>query len=295
MAQHPPDLQAEDQAPSTGPAGRPSNGTSAVHRLARALPLPAGAGMARMLVERNYRSFRRTWTIIVSGFFEPVFFLFSMGVGIGALVGDVDAGDGRLVPYAVFVAPALLAASAMNGAVFDSTTNVFFKLKYARLYDSVLSTPLGPRDVAVGEITWALLRGLVYSGAFLLVAALAGAVTSPVALLAVPAASLIGWAFASVGMALTTFMRTWADFDYVNLAILPMFLFSATFYPLDTYPPALQWVVQATPLYHGVAMVRDLMLGQVGPGIWVHVAYLTAMGLVGTLWTARRIERLLLR
>jgi len=248
-----------------------------------------------MLVERNFLSFRRTWSIIVSGFFEPVFFLYAMGVGIGSLVGDVDVGGGRVVPYLVFVAPALLASSAMNGAIFDSTTNVFFKLKYAKLYDSVLATPLGPRDVAIGEITWALLRGLVYSGAFLLVAGLAGAVTTWWALLAVPAATLIGWAFAAVGMASATYMRTWADFDYVQLAILPMFLFSATFYPLTTYPEPLQWVVQVTPLYHGVAMVRDLMLGQVGAGIVVHIGYLVVMGAVGTVWTAGRVEKLLLR
>jgi len=248
-----------------------------------------------MLVERNFLSFRRTWSIIVSGFFEPVFFLYAMGVGIGSMVGGVDVGGGRAVPYLVFVAPALLASSAMNGAIFDSTTNVFFKLKYAKLYDSVLATPLGPRDVAIGEITWALLRGLVYSGAFLLVAGLAGAVTTWWALLAVPAATLIGWAFAAVGMASATYMRTWADFDYVQLAILPMFLFSATFYPLTTYPEPLQWVVQATPLYHGVAMVRDLMLGQVGAGIVVHIAYLVVMGAIGTVWTAGRVEKLLLR
>ena len=248
-----------------------------------------------MLVERNFLSFRRTWSIIVSGFFEPVFFLYAMGVGIGSLVGDVDVGGGRVVPYLVFVAPALLASSAMNGAIFDSTTNVFFKLKYAKLYDSVLATPLGPRDVAIGEITWALLRGLVYSGAFLLVAGLAGAVTTWWALLAVPAATLIGWAFAAVGMASATYMRTWADFDYVQLAILPMFLFSATFYPLTTYPEPLRWVVQATPLYHGVAMVRDLMLGQVGAGIVVHIGYLVVMAAVGTVWTAGRVEKLLLR
>lgn len=248
-----------------------------------------------MLVERNFLSFRRTWSIIVSGFFEPVFFLYAMGVGIGSMVGGVEVGGGRAVPYLVFVAPALLASSAMNGAIFDSTTNVFFKLKYAKLYDSVLATPLGPRDVAIGEITWALLRGLVYSGAFLLVAGLAGAVTTWWALLAVPAATLIGWAFAAVGMASATYMRTWADFDYVQLAILPMFLFSATFYPLTTYPEPLQWVVQATPLYHGVAMVRDLMLGQVGAGIVVHIGYLVVMGAVGTVWTAGRVEKLLLR
>lgn len=282
-------------APPTTPTRSVGPGRAAVAQIARALPLPAGAGMARMLVERNYRSFRRTWTIIVSGFFEPVFFLFAMGVGVGALVGEVDAGGGQTVPYAVFVAPALLAASAMNGAVFDSTINVFFKLKYARLYDSVLATPLGPRDVAVGEISWALLRGLVYSAAFLLVAAVAGTVGSWTALLAVPAASLIGWAFASVGMAATTYMRSWADFDYVQLATLPMFLLSATFFPLSTYPPALQAVVQLTPLYHGVAMVRDLMLGQVGAGMLVHVGYLAGMGLIGTVWTAHRVERLLLR
>jgi lipooligosaccharide transport system permease protein len=264
-------------------------------QMVRAVPFPAGAGMARMLVERNFRSFRRTWSIIVSGFFEPVFFLFAMGVGIGAMVGDIDLGDGRTVPYGVFVAPALLASSAMNGAVFDSTTNVFFKLKYAKLYDSVLATPLGPRDVAVGEIGWALLRGLAYSGAFLAVAAAAGTVRSWWALAAVPAATLIGWAFASVGMASATYMRTWADFDWIQLAIMPMFLFSATFFPLTTYPDVLQWVVQATPLYHGVAMTRELMLGEITTAMAGHVAYLVAMGLVGTVWTAGRVERLLLR
>lgn len=276
-------------------AGSGREGTGLANRVARALPLPAGAGMARTLVERNFVSFRRTWTIIASGFFEPVFFLFAMGVGIGSMVGEVELPGGGTVPYLAFVAPALLASSAMNGAVFDSTTNVFFKLKYAKLYDSVLATPLGPRDVAIGEISWALLRGLVYSGAFLVVAWLAGAVESMWALAAVPAATLIGWAFASVGMASATYMRTWADFDYIQLAIMPMFLFSATFFPLTTYSPALQWVVQATPLYHGVAMTRELMLGDVSVAMVAHVAYLVAMGLVGTVWTAGRIEQLLLK
>jgi lipooligosaccharide transport system permease protein len=270
---------------------RPAGG---VHALARALPLPAGAGLARTLVERNARAFRHLWVVLVSGFFEPIFYLFSLGVGLGALIGDVETGTGRVVEYAVFVTPALMASAAMNGAVFDSTFNVFFKLKYAKLYDSVLATPLGPRDVALGEISWALIRGLLYSVAFLIVATAAGMVTSWWALLAIPAASLIGYAFAAVGMAATTFMRSWQDFDYVQLALLPMFLFSATFYPLSTYPDGLQWVVQATPLYHGVALVRDLMLGDVAAGMFVHVAYLGAMGVIGTVFAARRIERLLL-
>ena len=265
-----------------------------VHQLSRALPLPAGAGMARTLVERNIRAFRHGWITLVSGFFEPVFYLFALGVGIGALVGDITLADGSRVAYAVFVAPALLASSAMNGAVYDSTFNIFFKLKYAKLYDSVLATPLGPRDVAVGEISWALLRGLIYSVAFFVVALVAGVVTSWWALLALPAASLIGFAFAAVGMACTTFMRSWQDFDYVQLAVLPMFLFSATFYPLSTYPGSLQWVVQATPLFHGVQLVRDLMLGQLDGGLAWHVAYLVAMGLAGVVVASRRLEKLLL-
>ena len=268
--------------------------SSLVSSVARALPLPAGAGLARMLVERNLRTLRHGWLTVASGFFEPVFYLASLGVGLGALVGSVTTGSGTSVPYAVFVAPALMASSAMNGAVYDSTFNIFFKLKYARVYDSVLATPLGTRDIAVGEITWALLRGQVYALAFLLVARLAGLVPSWWALAALPAAGLIGFAFAAVGVAATTWMRGWTDFDLVQLAIVPLFLFSATFFPLSTYPGPLQVLVALTPLYHGVAMLRGLLLGEVGPGLLVHVAYLAVMGTVGLVVAARRLERTLL-
>lgn len=263
-------------------------------RLSRLVPVPAGAGLARMMVERNITSFRHGWIALVTGFAEPVFYLFSLGVGIGALVRTVTTDSGLVVTYPQFVAPALLAASAMNGAVFDSTFNVFFKLRYAKLYDAVLATPMGPRDIAVGEISWSLIRGALYSTAFLLVAVAAGAVHSWWALLAVPAAVFIGFAFAAVGMFATTFMRSWVDFDFITLAIQPMFLFSATFFPLSTYPAGLQWLVQATPLYHGVALERALLLGDVGWGVLGHVAYLVVLGLLGVVGTARRLERLLL-
>jgi lipooligosaccharide transport system permease protein len=246
-----------------------------------------------MLVERNARASRHSLLVILSGFFEPVFFLFSLGIGIGALVGDLQF-DSRTVSYREFVAPALLAASAMNGAVMDSTFNVFWKLKYARLYDSVLATPLGARSVAVGEISWSLLRGAGYAAAFLLVLLIAGDIGSWWALLALPAALLIGLGFAGAGMAATTYMRSWQDFDLVQLVQLPMFLFSATFYPLSTYPDAFQVVVKCTPLYHGVALERDLLLGSVAFGDLVHVAYLLALGLAGMLIAGRRLERLLL-
>lgn len=247
-----------------------------------------------LLVERNLMVYRRTWVILASGLFEPLFYLLSIGVGIGKLVGHVHGG-GHVVTYTEFVAPGLMAASAMNGAIYDSTFNMFFKLKYAKTYEAVLATPLGIADVAKGEVTWALLRGTVYAAVFLMVMAAMGLVASWWAVLALPAAVLIGFAFAAVGIAATSYMTSWQDFDLVQLAILPLFLFSATFYPLSTYPVGLQWIVRFTPLYHGVALLRELTLGGVGAATLIHVIYLGAMGVLGMRVAIRRLGRLLLK
>ncbi len=259
------------------------------------LVMPQGFGRARRLMERNLTVARRQRWVLVSGFFEPVFYLFSLGIGVGALVGTLDRGDGVAVPYAVYVAPAMLAASAMNGAVAESTMNVFFKLKYARLYDAVLATPLRPGDVAVAEIGFAQLRGAVYSAAFLLVMAAMGYLRSWWALLALPAVVLVGLAFAGVGMAATTWMRSWQDFDLITVATLPMFLFSGTFAPLSSYPPAVRWAVEVLPLHHAVVVVRGLCLGMPDVGMLWHLGYLVAMGMVGLAVASVRLERLLLR
>jgi lipooligosaccharide transport system permease protein len=217
-------------------------------------------------------------------------------VGIGNLVDvHLHAPGGALVSYTAFVAPALLASSAMNGAVFDATFNVFFKLKYAKTYDAVLATPVGVGDIAVGEITWALIRGALYAIAFLCVMASMGLIHSWWALAALPAATLIGFCFAALGMAGTSYMRSWQDFGFINLAIQPLFLFSATFYPLSTYPRWLQIVVECTPLYHGVALLRALVLGGVGLVDLGHVAYLLGLGAFGAVVTARRLKYLLLK
>ncbi len=257
-------------------------------------PVLFGGRRAGLLIERNLLVYRRGWLVIVSGFFEPLFYLLSIGLGIGALVGGVVV-DGREIPYTAFVAPALLASSAMNGAIYDSTFNVFFKLNYAKTYDAILSTPVGVGDVALGEIGWARIRGGVYAAAFRIVMIALGMVLSPWVVLAFPAALLVGFAFGAVGMAATSFMRTWQDFDMVQLVILPLFLFSATFYPITTYPEPIRILVELTPLYHGVDLIRGLTTGAVGPGLLVHVAYLAAMGLVGLAITSRRLEKLLLK
>jgi lipooligosaccharide transport system permease protein len=271
-------------------------GTVTPTLVARTTPLPLAGSRAWLLVERNLLVYRRIWLLIVSGFFEPVFYLLSLGVGIGALVGTVAGPDGQPIPYTAFVAPALLAASAMNGAIYDSTTNVFFKLKYAKTYDAMLATPLGPTDIAVGEIAWAQLRGTLYSVAFLIVMAALGLITTWWALLALPATMLIGLAFAAVGMACTSFMRGWQDFEFVQLAILPMFLFSTTFFPLSVYPRPIQIVVQFTPLYHGIELIRPLTTGAgVGVALLGHAVYFVGLAALGLSVAARRLEKLLLK
>jgi len=261
----------------------------------RTTPLPLAGSRAWLLVERNLMVYRRIWLLIVSGFFEPVFYLFSLGIGIGALVGTVAGPDGQPIDYTAFVAPALLASSAMNGAIYDSTMNVFFKLKYAKTYDAMLATPLEPADVAVGEIAWAQLRGTLYSAAFLLVMLALGLIDSWWALLALPATVLVGLAFAAVGMACTSFMRSWQDFEFVQLAIIPMFLFSATFYPVETYPAAIRWLVEITPLYQGVVLERAFTTGTVGWSLLINAFYLAAMGTLGMYVASRRLGKLLLK
>jgi lipooligosaccharide transport system permease protein len=252
-----------------------------------------GGRRASRLIERNILVYRRQWVFLLSGFFEPFFYLLSIGIGLNHLVGEVTV-SGRTIAYTGFVAPGLLAASAMNGAMFDATFGTFFKLKIAKTYDAVLATPLDVGDVALGELAWALMRGSLYAAAFMVVMASLGYVVSPWAVLCYPGAVLTSAAFAAVGMAGTSYMRSWQDFDFVSLAILPLFLFSATFYPLAVYPGWLQIVVRVTPLYQSVALLRGVDLGLFDWAMVGHVAYLAAMGVGGLLVTSRRLGHLLL-
>ncbi|TWP47393.1 ABC transporter [Lentzea tibetensis] len=260
----------------------------------RVIPPGLYAGRASVLVERAALVNRRAWFVLFSGAVEPLFFLLSLGLGFGQMVSSVAGPGGEPISYAAFVAPALLAASAMNGAVYDATFNVFFKFKYAKLYDAMLATPLGPMDIAIGEIAWALLRGGLYATGFLAVMLGMGLIASPWALLALPVALLVAFAFAAVGMAATTFMRSWQDFDLVQLAILPLFLFSTTFYPLSVYPSAIQTVVTWTPLYHAIELMRGLTTGVVGWGLLGHLAYFAVMAALGVVVASRRLGKLLL-
>src|SRR5690349_11427320 len=229
----------------------------------RLTPIFFGGRWVRM-VERNLLVYRHGWLMILSGFFEPLFYLLGIGFGLGHLVGAVPGPNGVPVPYPVFVAPALLAASSMNGAITESTFNFFFKLNYDKTFASILTTPMSPADISLGELAWALIRGALYTIGFLVVMVLFGLVRSPLILLTLPGALLIGFAFAAVGMAATSFMRTWQDFDLIQLVVLPMFLFSGTFFPLDSFPEPARILIQLTPLYQGVDLLRTLAVGVVG-------------------------------
>jgi lipooligosaccharide transport system permease protein len=256
---------------------------------------PAGAFGSRRAVhmlERNALIYRKGWYFLVSGFFEPFFYLLSLGIGLNHLIGNVHVAH-TAVTYAAFVAPGMLATSAMNGSMLDATFNTFFRLRVDHTYDSVMATPLSVEDIALGELSWCLTRGSLYSVSFLVCMWALGDTQSGWAILCLPIAILTSLAFASAGMAACTFLRSWQDFDLVMLALLPMFLFSATFFPIDQYPGWLQLVVRATPLYQGVALARGCNLGVFNWAMTGHVGYLVVMSFAGIVMTSRRFRKLL--
>jgi lipooligosaccharide transport system permease protein len=268
-------------------------------------PAPAGAfatawssiWRSRRLVERNIMVYRHQWIIILSGVFEPIFYLIGIGLGLGGIVREVPLADGRMVAYAAFVAPAMMATAAMNGAVFETIFNVFFKLNYAKTYDGVLATPMGITEIALGEMLWALMRALLYAVAMFVIMLAFGLILSPWGVLMVPTALLVAAAFAAAGLAGTSFLRTVNDFDVpMGLIVMPMFLFSGTFFPIEgLLSGPLLWLVQATPLYHAINLIRGLSTGLVGIGQLWSLLYLVAFFAI-CMWIAmRQMERKLIK
>jgi lipooligosaccharide transport system permease protein len=258
--------------------------------------LDGSAKRAGAVTRRNISALRSAyWLVVISGFFEPLLYLLSIGVGVGALIGRMQLPDGRLVSYSTYVAPAMLASSAMTGALSESTFNFFGKMKYMRLYDGVLATPVRPIEVALGELMWAMARGALYSAAFLTIMTIMGLTSAGWALAAFPASLLVGFSFGGAGMALTTYMRSWQDFDIVGTVQLALFLFSGTFAPVGAYPVGVRLLVEATPLYHAVQLIRGLTTGSLHPALIGHVAYLLIMAALGLTVAGRRMSRLLLK
>lgn len=256
--------------------------------------LRANARGGLRLLERNAMVYRRLWPVLVAGLLEPAVYLLGIGYGVGSLIGPVDTGDGP-VSYAAFTAPAMVATAAMNGAVYDTTFSMLHKLRYERIYDVVLATPVRPAGVAMGEVYWALLRAFCYVGATVLLAAALGLVPPGRIAVVVAAAELVTFCFAGVGCAICTFLRSWQDTEIVNLVQMLLFLVSGTFVPVALYPAALRVPVELSPLTRGTGLLRELVAGTPSTGaVLIDVAYLVTLGVAGIAVTAVRVRRIVL-
>jgi lipooligosaccharide transport system permease protein len=261
--------------------------------LLRIIPdLRFGSRRSVHVLERNVLAYRRAWGVFVSGFFEPLFYLLSLGIGLNKLIAPFHIG-GVIITYATFVAPGMLATSAMNGAVIDTIFNVFFKLKISHVYDPVLTTPLDVTDLALGEVLWSLTRGVLYATSFIACMVILGDYHSWWVWMCLPCALLCTFAFSCAGLAACTWVRSWQDFDTVSLVQLPMFLFSGTFFPISVYPHWLAIVITISPLYQAAALLRGFALGVFSVGMIVHVVYLAAMGSVCLMIASQRFRRIL--
>jgi lipooligosaccharide transport system permease protein len=183
----------------------------------------------------------------------------------------------------------------MNGAIYDSTMNVFFKLTHDRIYHGMLATSMGPLDVALGEIGWALLRGFSYASAFMVVVIPLGLIPSIWGILAIPAAVLIAFGFASCGMAITSYMKSFQQLEIVNMLLLPMFLFSGSFFPLSVFPQWLQFIANLLPLTHAINLVRGLCLGNINMALAGHAMYFVIMIICGLFFTTKRLNALFMK
>jgi lipooligosaccharide transport system permease protein len=265
-------------------------GPAAGAAIPRGVPLLRGAGR---IVARNLFVYRHTWYLLIAEIIEPVLYLLSVGVGIGELIrhtGSLTQG----VPYASYVAPALLATAAMNGAMNETTFAMFTKLRLLRTYDPIMTTPVTARHITVGEALWAILRGTLITCGFLVVVSALGLVRSAEIVLVIPGAAIIGFAFSCLGLLVVTWIRNWQDFQFIQLGMLPMFLFATTFYPLSVYPRGVQYAVECLPLYWSIELVRGPALGQVGSEQLIALGYLLVIGAVSLRWATRRIERVLI-
>ena len=251
------------------------------------------SGRSRVVLERSWIQFKSSaWIVVASGFIEPLLNLVVFGFGVGQFIGNIELENGRSVSYASFVVPGLLATAAMMGAVMDATWNVFFKIHESRLYHAMLATSLGPMDVALGEIAWALLRGALYSSAFMIVVTPLDLLESWWALLAIPAGALIGFGFAAIGMAATSYMTSFQHMGMINIVILPITLFSGSFFPLSILPSWIANIVRWTPLTQGIDLMRMLTLGNINASVLTHILYFLLLIFSGLFATSNRLYKL---
>jgi lipooligosaccharide transport system permease protein len=232
--------------------------------------------------------YRRVWMLnILPNFFEPVLYLLSIGVGVGAYINQMGG-----LSYAAFLAPGLVCVAAMNGASFEVTYNIFVRLNFEKQYDAMLTTPIQPDDVLLGEILWAVTRATIYGACFFIVVALFGLAPLPSALLVLPVIPLTGLLFASIGIAFSLRIQTIDLYSfYFTLFLTPLFLFSDVFFPLkERLAGRWLWIAEALPLLHPVRLARGAFTGHAGSAAPWDVAYILAVSAL-LLWWARGAVR----
>lgn len=244
-------------------------------------------------LEHSLFVYRRIWRGTFFGtLVSPVLYLTAMGVALGSLVPAMTVFGG--VPYIVFLAPGLVAAQAMQTATTESSWPLFAGFKWNKTFEAMIGTPQGVRDIVLGHLYWLIVRVGIVTAVFLVVAFLFGAITSPVALLAWPAAILTGVAFGMVMAAWTASRKTEQSFAFVfRFIVTPLFLFSGTFFPISQLPDSIEWVAWLTPLFHGVELTRVLAIGDaVDPvAMLIHAAVLIGMTVLGTLLAFRSFRK----
>ncbi len=237
---------------------------------------------------RNLTMYRRTWKLnILPNFFEPILYLVSIGIGVGAYVSEMGGTS-----YVAFLAPGLVAVAAMNGASFEVTYNAFVRLNFEKTYASMLTTPVQPEDVLAGEVLWAVTRASIYGTCFFVVIAAAGLAPLPAALLALPLVPLTGLLFAAIGIAFSLRIPSIDLFSfYFTLFITPLFLFSDIFFPLQERLSGV-WlrVAEALPLLHPVRLIRSAFRGEFAPVLLWDLLYIVALS-AALLWLAARVTR----
>lgn len=250
------------------------------------------------VVESELVAYRRTWRgTVISSFVNPIFFLSAMGLGLGTLV-DASSNSDLGVPYLTFVATGLMAANAMQVGASEGSFPVMAGIIWRKQFHAAITTPVTARDIVIGRSLWEMIRLTFILAVFTVIAALFGALDLRTALLAIPPAVLTGTAFTTVVTAYTVTRHNSQGLTTLfRFAITPLFLFSGTFFPITNLPQALQYVAYATPLFHGVEMVRKIALPGAGMvttmPLWIHFAYLGTMLLVGLLLASRLLDKAL--
>lgn len=254
--------------------------------------------MAARVLQRNLLVYRHVWKgSLFSSFLTPLLYLTAMGVGLGTLVSRQNTAALGGFDYLHFLGPGVLAATVMQSAVFESTYPIMGKIIWNQNYDALLATPMRVRDILAGELSWISFRITLIATVFMAVMWLFAIPRSPLALLAIPAAVLTGVSFSAPVIAFAATQRNDAGFTWMfRFLVNPLFLFSGTFFPIDRLPAAVQWVAAATPLYHGVALIRSLVL--LTPDLdrwWLHTAYLLIFFGVTAFIAERTLRRRLVK